>query len=180
MPHYPHLQKFVKIVAQLRSPKGCPWDREQTHDSLKTYLLEECHEVLEAIDENDPQHLREELGDVLLQVFLHAQIADDNKQFNIEDVARDIGEKMIRRHPHVFGNTVVKGSQDVVNNWEEIKKAEKEKNGKNKNKILDDLPRGLPALFENYKRKTSENSSIVWCRKSKLSRACTGGRNVYS
>lgn len=145
------MDRFIEIIAKLRSPEGCPWDKEQTHASLKPYLIEEAHEVLEAIDENDPQHLREELGDLLLQVLLHAQIADDAQQFNIEDVAKDIGEKMVRRHPHVFGNEIANDSEQVLKNWDEIKKHEKAQRGENEKSILGAIPRGLPALFENYK-----------------------------
>jgi tetrapyrrole methylase family protein / MazG family protein len=148
---YPHLIKFVEIVQKLRSPDGCPWDKEQTHDSLKQYLVEETYEALDAIDEKDNEHLKEELGDVLLQVFLHAQIAKDDGNFDIEDIAREIGEKMIRRHPHVFGDTKVKDAEQVLKNWEEIKSAEKAAKGNLDPSILDSIPHSFPALFETHK-----------------------------
>lgn len=138
--------RFINVIAKLRSPKGgCPWDLEQTHETLRPYLLEEAHEVLEAIDDGDVQHLREELGDLLLQVVLHAQVAQDNGDFTIEDVARDIGDKMVRRHPHVFGEKKVKNSRDVLRNWDKIKASEKKKKSAS---LLDNIPRGLPSLFE--------------------------------
>ncbi|WOV87637.1 nucleoside triphosphate pyrophosphohydrolase [Sporosarcina oncorhynchi] len=116
---------FREIIAALRAPDGCPWDREQTHESLKRYLIEEAHELLEAIDQQDDEGVIEELGDVLLQVFLHAQIGEDNGYFAMEDVLQSIGEKMIRRHPHVFGDRDVANSDEVLQNWQEIKQTEK-------------------------------------------------------
>lgn len=116
---------FREIIAALRAPDGCPWDREQTHESLKRYLLEEAHELLEAIDQQDDEGVIEELGDVLLQVFLHAQIGEDDGFFAMEDVLQSIGEKMIRRHPHVFGDRDVDNSDEVLKNWQEIKQTEK-------------------------------------------------------
>lgn len=116
---------FREIIAALRAPDGCPWDREQTHESLKRYLIEEAHELLEAIDQEDDEGIIEELGDVLLQVFLHSQIGEDDGYFAMEDVLQSIGEKMIRRHPHVFGDRNVENSDEVLKNWQEIKKAEK-------------------------------------------------------
>src|SRR3989338_2831251 len=117
--------ELVKTVAKLRSPEGCPWDKEQTHKTLKRYLIEETYETLEAIDSNDPKMLMEELGDVLLQVILHAQIASEKNDFNISDVSDSINKKMIKRHPHVFSNTVVNSTEDVLKNWEIIKKEKK-------------------------------------------------------
>ncbi|MDN4608844.1 nucleoside triphosphate pyrophosphohydrolase [Sporosarcina highlanderae] len=116
---------FREIIAALRAPDGCPWDREQTHESLKRYLIEEAHELFEAIDQEDDEGIIEELGDVLLQVFLHAQIGEDDGYFIMEDILQSIGEKMIRRHPHVFGDRDVENSDEVLKNWQEIKKAEK-------------------------------------------------------
>lgn len=145
-------ERLVQIMKRLRSPNGgCPWDLEQDHKTLKQYLIEETYEVLDAIDMNDPRELREELGDVLLQVVFHAQIADDNKQFNIEDVAKEISDKMVRRHPHVFGDTIVDGSGEVLKNWDEIKKIEKAGKAKVEKSILDSVSKNLPALFENFK-----------------------------
>ncbi|GKV70376.1 MazG family protein [Sporosarcina sp. NCCP-2716] len=118
-------QTFRAIIAELRGPEGCPWDREQTHESLKRYLIEEAHEVIDAIDRQDDEGLVEELGDVLLQVFLHAQIGEDEGYFSIEDVLSAVGDKMIRRHPHVFGETDVADAEEVLANWQTIKAAEK-------------------------------------------------------
>lgn len=115
---------FRDIIGVLRSPEGCPWDRAQTHESLKKYMLEEVHEFLQAVEEQDEDHMIEELGDVLLQVFLQAQIAEDDGFWNLEDVLQGIASKMIRRHPHVFGEVKVDNAEDVVKNWEEIKKEE--------------------------------------------------------
>ncbi len=118
-------QTFRSIIAKLRSPEGCPWDREQTHESLSPYLIEEAHELLQAIREGDDDAIADELGDVLLQVFLHAQIGQDNGYFQLEDVLESISAKMIRRHPHVFGDVTAEDSDQVVANWQEIKAQEK-------------------------------------------------------
>ena len=116
---------FRQIIATLRGPDGCPWDQKQTHESLKKYLLEEVHEFLAAVDAEDDFAMVEELGDVLLQVFLHAQIGEDNGYFTLEEVLASISEKMIRRHPHVFGDVIAEDADTVVANWEAIKKVEK-------------------------------------------------------
>jgi len=118
-------QTFRNIISKLRSPEGCPWDREQTHESLSPHLIEEAHELLQAIQEEDDEAIVDELGDVLLQVFLHAQIGQDNGYFQIEDVLEAISAKMIRRHPHVFGDVSAKDSEQVITNWQEIKAQEK-------------------------------------------------------
>lgn len=118
---------FREIIAKLRSPEGCPWDREQTHRTLKKYLIEETHELIEAIEQEDDDGVIEELGDVLLQIFLHAQIGEDDGYFSMEDILQTIGEKMIRRHPHVFSHVEVENAEEVVQNWQEIKEAEREK-----------------------------------------------------
>ena len=118
-------QTFRSIIAKLRSPEGCPWDREQTHESLSPYLIEEAHELLQAIQEGDDEAIADELGDVLLQVFLHAQIGQDNGYFQLEDVLESISAKMIRRHPHVFGDVSAEDAEQVVANWQEIKAQEK-------------------------------------------------------
>ena len=119
------LKSLIEVIAKLRAPDGCPWDREQTHKSLKPHMLEEAYEAVDAIDSRDMANLREELGDVLLQVLLHAQIADEEGAFNIEDVARELREKLIHRHPHVFGSVQVNSSSDVLENWDKLKKEEK-------------------------------------------------------
>ncbi|WP_458415249.1 nucleoside triphosphate pyrophosphohydrolase [Schinkia sp. CFF1] len=142
-------ESLRNVIAALRGPNGCPWDREQTHESLKKYLVEETYEVLDAIDMGDDDSLIEELGDVLLQVMLHAQIGDDEGYFSINDVIRAITEKMIRRHPHVFGEVSVDSSEDVVKNWEEIKRTEKQGAPQNES-ILDGIPKELPSLYRAY------------------------------
>lgn len=123
---YKQFSKLRSIIAMLRGPNGCPWDKKQTHQTLKKYLIEECYELIEAINEEDIDHMIEELGDVLLQVMLHAQIGEDDGYFSIDDVIESISAKMIRRHPHVFADRHAETAEDVVKNWEEIKKAEKE------------------------------------------------------
>jgi len=122
-----HLQRLVAVMDQLRSPGGCPWDAEQTHESLLKYLLEESYEFIDAVEKSDRAAMREELGDVLLQVYFHARMAQESdlEPFNIEDVAREVADKLIRRHPHVFGDTKVSGSEEVLENWETQKRAEK-------------------------------------------------------
>ena len=135
------LLDLVRVMARLRGPGGCPWDAEQTHASLARHLLEETHEVLEAIDAGDPELLRDELGDVLLQVVFHAQMAADDGAFDVDDVADAIVRKLIRRHPHVFGDVDVTGADEVLVNWERIKEAERGERA-----VEDDIPQTLPAL----------------------------------
>ena len=140
-----NLRRFdalVNIVAKLRSPDGCPWDREQTHASLKGNLLEECYEALEALDEADKDKLCSELGDLLMQVVLHAQIATEDGEFELGDVIQGINSKLIYRHPHVFGSVKVRGSGEVLVNWEALKKEERGSEAS----MLDNVPRQMPAL----------------------------------
>ncbi|MFC4323929.1 bifunctional methyltransferase/pyrophosphohydrolase YabN [Litchfieldia salsa] len=140
---------FKKVIASLRGPGGCPWDQKQTHESLKKYLLEEAYELLEAIDNEDDAHMVEELGDVLLQVVLHAQIGEDEGYFSINDVIKTVTEKMIRRHPHVFSDVIAEDADAVVKNWEEIKKGEK---GEQKaESILDHVPKSFTGLMKAFK-----------------------------
>jgi XTP/dITP diphosphohydrolase len=137
------LRALNEVVERLRAPGGCPWDREQTHRSLRPYLLEETYEVLEAIDKAEPGTLREELGDLLLQVLMHSAIAmEETDGFDIGDVANDVRAKMIHRHPHVFGDVAVDGPAGVVVNWEKLKKAEK----RERLSLLDGVPAAMPAL----------------------------------
>ncbi|MBD3420372.1 MAG: nucleoside triphosphate pyrophosphohydrolase [Chitinivibrionales bacterium] len=143
------LDRFIDIVATLRGPNGCPWDKEQTNKSILSCLLDEAYEYFEAVEENDKHKMQEELGDILLQVVLHSQIAKDEGRFDIEDVAREINEKLIRRHPHVFGDTTVAGSGEVIKNWEEIKRGEKSK--QDRKYLVDGIPQALPALFRAEK-----------------------------
>lgn len=133
---------LVEIVARLRGPDGCPWDKKQTHSSLREFLLQEGYEVLEALDEEDYRKLYQELGDLLLQIILHSQIASENGEFKLEDVLANINTKLKRRHPHVFGNEKVQSADEVSHNWEAIKK--NERNGETS--ILDSVPRHMPAL----------------------------------
>ena len=139
------LSDLVDVMAHLRAEGGCPWDREQTHKSLRKYLIEECYEAIEAIDDEDPEGLCEELGDVLLQVVFHSQLMSEEGLFTIDDVTRVIVEKLIRRHPHVFGEVSVSGSEEVLKNWEQIKRSEKDTNWRNS--VLDGVPSGMPALI---------------------------------
>jgi tetrapyrrole methylase family protein/MazG family protein len=132
---------LVDIIARLRGPQGCPWDRKQTHLSLKPNLLEECYEVIEAIDQKGSGKLSEELGDLLMQIVLHAQIAAEQGDFDIKDVLQGINAKLIHRHPHIFGKAKVKDAQEVVLNWEALKKEEH-----GEAPLLFSLPKGMPAL----------------------------------
>ncbi|HEY9776435.1 MAG TPA: nucleoside triphosphate pyrophosphohydrolase [Planktothrix sp.] len=143
-----NLESFITTIARLRAPDGCPWDREQTHETLARYLLEETYEVLEAMQSGDPNKLKEELGDLLLQIVLNAQVAKDKGEFDMEDVAQSINEKMIKRHPHVFANANVNTARDVVKQWNELK--EEERGNENKS-AMDGLTVGLPALLNALK-----------------------------
>ncbi len=148
MPGY-SFTEFMDIIRKLRSEEGCPWDREQTHSSLKPCLMEECYETIEAIDRGDMDNLCEELGDLLLQVALHSAIAEEKKEFTIDEVISREGEKMIRRHPHVFGNVVVSNSDEVISNWDDIKQEEKEK--KSPAEELQSIPKAFPAILRTQK-----------------------------
>ena len=140
-------EQLVETMARLRARDGCLWDREQTHQTLKPFLIEEAYELLEAIDSGGDPDLIGELGDVLLQVVFHARIAAEEKRFTIDDVAAAITEKLIRRHPHVFGSTEVEDADEVVTNWERIKRTEREENRKHPVSALDGVPAELPALL---------------------------------
>ncbi len=141
--------EFMDIIRYLRSEKGCPWDRKQTHESLDKYMLEEAYESVEAIRRGNTENLCEELGDVLLQIALHAAIAEETREFTIEDIITGESEKMIRRHPHVFGEKESIDAGQVVKNWDEIKKQEKKQ--KTTADTLQDIPRALPALMRAEK-----------------------------
>jgi MazG family protein len=139
--------KLVDIMKALRTPvTGCPWDLAQTHESIRPYLIEECYEVIEAIDANDDAELVAELGDVLLQIVLHAQIGADRNAFTIADIIQYVSEKMIRRHPHVFADTKVGSISDVTKNWERIKSEERKGKSDAPQSVLDGVPKALPAL----------------------------------
>lgn len=137
--------KLVDIMARLRGEGGCPWDREQTHKSLKPYLAEETYETLDAIDSGDMEHLKEELGDLLLQIVFHSQMACERGDFSIGDVCAHISEKLVRRHPHVFGASGADTAEKVVEQWDEIKKSEKGKT--HRRSILDGVPISMPSLM---------------------------------
>lgn len=152
-------EKLVAVQARLRAPKGCPWDREQTHQTLRTYLLEEAYEVLEALDTGNDAKFAEEMGDLLLQIVFHSQIASEEERFTVTDVIREIHDKMIRRHPHVFGETRAKDSKEVLRNWEQIKAEERRANKEQSEKedgaaeapsLLDGVSRALPATLEGF------------------------------
>ena len=150
--------ELIAVMARLRAPGGCPWDAEQTYASLAQYLLEECYETFDAIQEADAtgetHNLKEELGDVLLQVIFHSTIAAEKGDFTIDEVVADVTEKLILRHPHVFGEAELKTAKDVLNNWDELKKAQQKASGKiekPKDSILDDVPVHFPALLEGQK-----------------------------
>lgn len=148
--HYSSFSTFQETIAHLRAPNGCPWDREQTHQTLRPFLLEETYEVLEALDAGNPADLAEELGDLLLQVVLHTQIAIDTGEFKMGEVIEHINRKLLRRHPHVFGSVVVNGVSDVTANWEAIKREEKAAKGQANSpaSALDGVPAALPALAQ--------------------------------
>lgn len=140
-------EKLLDIVAELHGEKGCPWDMEQTRESLKPFLVEETYEVLEAIDESDTEKIKEELGDLLFQIIFHCQIAKKRNEFDINDVIRSLSEKMKARHPHVFGNATYETSKEVLAQWEDRKKEE----GKNRESILEGIPKDLPSLLRAHR-----------------------------
>jgi len=144
---YKNLVELINVVEVLRSETGCAWDREQTHTSLKRTMLEEAYETVDAIDSQDMKHLREELGDVLLQVILHAQIAKESGDFCVDDVAKNIKDKLIHRHPHVFGDVKVSSTDEIVDNWEELKKKEKP----HRTSIMDGISKAQSALMTAQK-----------------------------
>ena len=163
----PAFAKLAAVMARLRAPGGCPWDREQTHSTLRTYLIEEAYEVLDALDSRDDSKFAEELGDLLLQVLFHAQIAAEQRRFSINDVIREIHDKMIRRHPHVFGNVKANTSAQVLRNWELLKKQERQSKSPTavvgtelarpsssstpqQDSLLDGVPHTIPALLEAF------------------------------
>lgn len=146
---YYTFEQLRNIMARLRAPDGCPWDREQTHQSIKDCLLEETYEFLEAVESGDPEHMREELGDLLLQVVFHAQMASEAGTFDLDGVIHELSDKLVRRHPHVFGTTEVSGSDEVVVNWEAIKNTEAGKESRKSR--MDGIPNTYPALLRAKK-----------------------------
>ncbi len=154
-----YLDELINRIKILRSPDGCEWDRQQTHKTIRQNMLEEAYEAVEAIDENNIEHLKEELGDVLLQVVLQAQIADDNNEFNIQDVAKMLNDKLIHRHPHVFGENKTTDTKEILANWEKLKQEEK----KERKRILDGIPSTLPALLYCMKiSKKAARAGFEW------------------
>ncbi|WP_285769324.1 nucleoside triphosphate pyrophosphohydrolase [Peribacillus sp. SI8-4] len=155
---YREFFKLRQVIAQLRGPDGCPWDKKQTHESLKKYLIEEAYELIDSIDEQDDEGMIGELGDVLLQVMLHSQIGEDEGMFTIEDVIEEITAKMIRRHPHVFGDVEVNGEEDVLVNWQKIKDKEKGSERTLQPSILDGIEKSLPNLLraEEYQKRAAK------------------------
>ncbi len=139
---------LVALMARLRSPDGCPWDRKQTPESLKPFLVEECYEVIDALDEDSPDKVKEELGDLLFQIIFHARIAEERGQFTINDVISSNIEKMTRRHPHVFGDARLSTDKEVLANWEEIKK--REKGYETRKSVLEGVPKHLPSLLRAH------------------------------
>lgn len=142
-------QRLVDLMATLRGPDGCPWDRKQTPESLKPFLVEECYEVIDALEDGSPDKIKEELGDLLFQIIFHARIAEEQGQFTIHDVVTAIQEKMTRRHPHVFGDEKLSTDREVLANWEEIKK--REKGYENRRSILEGVPKELPSLLRAHR-----------------------------
>ncbi len=141
------MDELRQTIARLRGPGGCPWDQEQTHQTLARCLIDECSELLDTIDRQDMPHMREELGDVLIQVIFHAQLAEENGAFDLEDVAREVNEKLVRRHPHVFGGGKLGTSDEVLVQWDAIKAEEKKARGPGAAPLFKELPPRLPALM---------------------------------
>ncbi len=162
---YKNLEELIAVIAKLRSPDGCPWDREQTHASLRPNMIEEAYEAVDAIDDNDLAHLREELGDVLLQVVLHSQIAAENGDFTIEDVAKELKEKLIHRHPHVFGNAKIDTADDVKVAWDKLKAEEKTE----RKSAMDGISRCQAALISAQKiSKKAVKTGFEWPNEESL------------
>ena len=162
---YKNLEELIDVVAKLRAPDGCPWDREQTHTSLRPNMLEEAYEAVDAIDENDMAHLREELGDVLLQVLLHSQIASESNEFTLDDVAKELKEKLIHRHPHVFGTAKINNADDVLKTWDKLKSEEKTE----RKSAMDGLSRSQAALISAQKiSKRAVKTGFEWPNEESL------------
>lgn len=160
-----YLKELIETVAILRSENGCEWDRQQTHQSIRQNMLEEAYEAAEAIDEKNVEHLKEELGDVLLQVVLHSQIAKDNQEFDIQDVAKMLNDKLIHRHPHVFGNEKTADTKKILENWEKLKAQEKTE----RKRTMDGIPSTLPSLLRAMKiSKKAVRSGFEWQNYSQL------------
>lgn len=162
---YKNLEELIGVIRTLRSPNGCQWDREQTHKSLRPNMLEEAYEAVDAIDDDDMTHLKEELGDVLLQVLLHAQIADEENIFNIDDVAKGLKDKLIHRHPHVFGDVKVKSSEEIMANWDKLKADEKQ----HRKSAMDGISKSQSALMSAQKiSKKAVKTGFEWPNEASL------------
>jgi len=155
------LKELLKIMEALRSEKGCPWDKEQTRESLKPYIIEEAYELIEAIEENDPEKIKEELGDLLFQIVFQSRVAEENGEFSMQEVIEKIAKKMIARHPHVFGDTECKTPDEVIRQWEILKKQE----GKLRDSILEGVPKTLPSLLRAHRlQKRAAQVGFDWER----------------
>ena len=165
---HPSFDALVQTIWRLRQPDGCPWDREQTHESIERNMIEEAYEAVDAIEQRDQAHLREELGDVLMQVLLHAQIDADEGGFTIDDVCAELNEKLIRRHPHVFGDVDASDPEEALASWDEVKRQEREAAGKASSNavepgLLDSIPRAMPALMQCQKiSKRAAKAGFDW------------------
>jgi len=169
MPDSKSVQELVDVMRRLRGPDGCPWDKKQTHKTLKPHLMEECGEFLDSVEDSDDAGMMEELGDILMHVALHSVMAEERGAFSFEDVARVSVEKMKRRHPHVFGDAVVKDSEEVVGLWEEIKRREKEREGKQAKSAMDGVPRHCPALLQAEKlQKKAAKFGFDWSEPAQI------------
>lgn len=162
---YKNLEELIAVIAKLRAPDGCPWDRAQTHASLRPNMIEEAYEAVDAIDDNDMKHLREELGDVLLQVLLHSQIASEDGDFTIEDVAKELKDKLIHRHPHVFGNAHLSTPDEVKDAWDKLKAEEKT----HRKSAMDGVSRCQAALMSAQKiSKRAVKTGFEWPNEDSL------------
>lgn len=168
----PAIEELLAVMARLRSPAGCPWDRGQTHRSLRWHAVEEVYELMDAIEAGDDSETAEELGDLLLQVVFHCQMAKERGAFDFERVARRITDKLVRRHPHVFGGAKVRSVDEVWANWEEIKRAEKHGAGRQRDSALDGIPKHLPALLRAGKlvKKARKGRLLPSAKPGRLSR----------
>jgi len=167
------MEELLAVMARLRSPNGCPWDREQTHRSLRRHAVEEVYELIDAIEAGDDHEMAEELGDLLLQVVFHCQMAKERGAFDFERVARHIADKLVRRHPHVFGRTTVRNVDEVWANWEKIKRAEKHGTRHQRDSALDGIPKHLPALLraEKLVKKARKAALLPPAKKPRRTRA---------
>jgi XTP/dITP diphosphohydrolase len=172
------LEELLAVMARLRAPKGCPWDRVQTHRTLRFHAVEEVYELMDAIEAGDDHEMLEELGDLLLQVVFHSQLAKERRAFDFEQVARHITDKLIRRHPHVFGNATVRDIDAVWAQWDRIKHAEKKGTRHERPSALDGIPRHLPALLraEKLSKKARKAGLVTTRQSSRLSKAALASR----